>query len=229
MGNHQKSPFSFFYFLDPEAYLKTLHLSHIPYVLIDHRGISDEASAVTAANRQGGYTATQYLIELGHRRIGHITGALDQGCALDRLAGYKTALGDHGIANNPELVQEGDFFQPQGYAGAKALLDLPTPPTAIFAANDVMAFGAMEAIRERGLRIPQDISIVSFDDIPEAVNVHPPLTTVKQPLEEMGRIATRMLLEYIKDPESPIERVELPTELVIRQSCCPPGPQAEED
>jgi LacI family transcriptional regulator len=214
---------------NPGAYLETLHLSHIPYVLIDHRGNSDEILAVTATNRQGGYTAAQYLIELGHRRIGHITGAPDQGCALDRLAGYKTALEDHGITFDPELVQEGDFFQPQGYSCARALLDLPHPPTATFVANDVMAFGAMEAIRERGLRIPEDMSIVSFDDIPEAANVHPPLTTVKQPLEEMGRIATRMLLERIKDPESPIERAELPTELVIRQSCCPPGPQAKED
>ena len=208
---------------NPSAYLETLHLSHIPYVLIDHRGIGNETLAVTATNRQGGYTAAQYLIELGHCHIGHITGALDQGCALDRLAGYKTALEDHGIAFDPALVQEGDFLQPQGYSGAGALLDLPHPPSAIFVANDVMAFGAMEAIRERGLRIPADISIVSFDDIPEAANVHPPLTTVKQPLEEMGRIATRMLLEHIKDPESPIERVELPTDLVIRQSCCPYG------
>jgi LacI family transcriptional regulator len=204
------------------AYLETLRSSRLPYVLIDHRGISDETSAVTATNQQGGYAATQHLIELGHRRIGHITGALDQGCARDRLAGYKAALEDHGITFDPELVQEGDFFQPQGYSGARALLRLSHSPTAIFAANDVMAFGAMEAVRECNLRIPEDISIMGFDDISEAANVHPPLTTIQQPLEEMGRIATRMLLERIRDPQRPIERVELPTELVIRQSCHPP-------
>jgi LacI family transcriptional regulator len=123
---------------------------------------------------------------------------------------------------DPELVYEGDFFQPLGYTGASALLELSHPPTAIFASNDVSAFGVMEAVREHGLRIPDDVSVVGFDDIPQAAHVHPPLTTVRQPLEEMGRTATRMLLEYIKDPQRPIERVELPTDLVVRQSCRPP-------
>lgn len=204
---------------DPGAYMETLRSSNFPYVLIDHRGTGEETSAVTAANWQGGYTATEYLIKLGHRRIGHITGALDQGCARDRLEGYKAALADHGIAFDPGLVQEGDFFQPAGYAGARALLNLSDPPTAIFAANDVMAFGAMEAIRECNLRIPEDISVMGFDDIPEAARVHPPLTTVQQPLQEMGRLATHMLLERIKDPELAPRRIELPTRLIVRQSC----------
>lgn len=208
---------------DPGAYLETLRLSNFPYVLIDHRGIGEEISAVTAANWQGGYTATEYLIKLGHRRIGHITGVLDQGCARDRLAGYKAALADHGIPFDPQLVQEGDFFRPAGYTGARVLLNLPDPPTAIFAANDVMAFGVMEAVRECGLRIPDDISIMGFDNISEAANVHPPLTTIQQPLEEMGRIATRMLLERIEKPELAPTRVELPTSLVVRQSCQPPS------
>lgn len=208
---------------DPAAYLETLRMSNFPYVLIDHRGISDEISAVTAANWQGGYTATEYLIKLGHRRIGHITGAMDQGCARDRLEGYKAALADHGIPFDPELVQEGDFFQPAGYAGARALLHLPDPPTAIFAANDVMAFGVMEAIRECNLRIPEDVSVIGFDDIPEASRVHPPLTTIQQPLEEMGRLATRMLLELLRDPGIGSRRVELPTKLIVRQSCQPPA------
>ena len=119
-------------------------------------------------------------------------------------------------------MYEGDFFQPLGYAGASVLLERSHPPTAIFASNDVSAFGAMEAIRVHGLRIPEDVSVVGFDDIPQAAHVHPPLTTVRQPLEGMGRTATRMLLEYIQDPQRPVERVELPTGLVIRQSCCPP-------
>lgn len=208
---------------DPAAYLETLRMSNFPYVLIDHRGISDEISAVTAANWQGGYTATEYLIKLGHRRIGHITGAMDQGCARDRLEGYKAALADHGIPFDPALVQEGDFFQPAGYAGARALLHLPDPPTAIFAANDVMAFGVMEAIRECNLRIPEDVSVIGFDDIPEASRVHPPLTTIQQPLEEMGRLATRMLLELLRDPGIGSRRVELPTKLIVRQSCQPPA------
>jgi LacI family transcriptional regulator len=212
---------------DPGAYLETLSQHRFPHVLIDHRGVDEETPAVAAANRQGAHTATEYLIELGHRRIGFITGAMDQMCAQDRLEGYTAALAEHGIAFDQELVYEGNFFQPPGYAGASALLELPNAPTAIFASNDISAFGVMEAVREHNLRIPEDISVVGFDDIPQAAHVHPPLTTVRQPLEEMGRIATRMLLEYIEDPQRPIERVELPTELVLRQSCHPPGPQTK--
>ncbi len=207
---------------DPGAYLETLRQYRFPHVLIDHRGIDEETPAVAAANRQGAYSATEHLIRLGHRRIGFITGAMDQISAQDRLAGYRAALADHGIAFDPELVREGNFFQPSGYVGASALLELPHPPTAIFASNDVSAFGVMEAIRAHGLRIPEDVSVVGFDDIPQAAHVHPPLTTMRQPLEEMGHTATRMLLEYIQDPQRPIERVELPADLVVRESCCHP-------
>ena len=207
---------------DPGSYLETLRQYHFPHVLIDHRGVDEVTPAVAAANRQGAYRATEYLVELGHRRIGFITGAIDQMCARDRLEGYKAALVDHGLIFASEVVYEGDFFQPLGYAGASVLLELPHRPTAIFASNDVSAFGVMEAVRDHGLRIPDDVSVVGFDDIPQATNVHPPLTTVRQPLEKMGRTATRMLLEYIKEyPQRPIERVELETELVIRQSCRP--------
>jgi LacI family transcriptional regulator len=208
---------------NPEAYLETLRQYRFPSVLIDHRGVDEETPAVAAANQQGAYSAAKYLIGLGHRRIGFITGAMDQICAQDRLGGYRTALADNGIAFDPALVREGNFFQPLGYTGASALLELPQPPTAIFASNDVSAFGVMEAVREHGLRIPDDVSVMGFDDIPQAAHVHPPLTTVRQPLEEMGRTATRMLLEYIKGPPPSIERVELPTELVIRQSCQTPN------
>ena len=212
---------------DPGAYLETLRQHRFPHVLIDHRGGDEEAPAVAAANWQGAYKAAEHLIELRHRRIGFITGAMDQICSQDRLAGYETALADHGITFAPKLVYEGNFFQPLGYAGASALLELPHPPTAIFASNDVSAFGVMEAVREHGLRIPDDVSVLGFDDIPQAAHVHPPLTTVQQPLEEMGRTATRMLLEHIQDPLRPPERVELPTELVLRQSCCPAKSLAE--
>lgn len=206
---------------NPGVYLETLRQHRFPHVMIDHRGSDDETPAVAAENWQGTYNATEYLIEFGHQRIGFITGDMAQICAQDRLAGYETALTDHGITFDPELVCEGNFFQSLGYVGASAMLELPNPPTAIFASNDVSAFGVMEAVRDHGLRIPDDISVVGFDDIPQAAHVHPPLTTVRQPLEEMGRAATRMLLEHIKDPERPLKRVELPTELVVRQSCAP--------
>lgn len=203
----------------PESYLENLGKRRFPHVLIDHQGVDQNGPAVGAANRQGGYDATAYLLKLGHRRIGFISGDPSLGCSIERGQGYRAALREHNVALDPCLVVEGDFMQSSGYRHAKELLQLPVPPTAIFASNDVMAFGVMEAVREQGLRIPEDISIVGFDDIPQAASVHPALTTVRQPLEEMGRMATRMLFGYLEDPSRPQERIELPTQLVIRNSC----------
>jgi LacI family transcriptional regulator len=208
---------------DPQAYLESLRRQRFPYILIDHQGIGDYARSVGATNWQGAYDAARYLTTLGHRRIGFITGALDLGCSIDRLAGYQAALREAGLPADPALIYTGDFLQPAGYAAGHALLALPDPPTAIFASNDDMAFGVMDAARDRGLRIPADISIIGFDDIPRTAAVHPPLTTVRQPLEEMGRTATRMLLQLIADPQLQIGRLALPTELVVRHSCKPPA------
>jgi LacI family transcriptional regulator len=155
---------------------------------------------------------------LRHRRIGFITGTMDLGCSRDRLEGYRSALQDGGLPIDPQLIHEGDFWQPSGFTAAHSLLALPEPPTAIFASNDVMAFGVMEAVRDRGLRIPEDISIVGFDNIPQAEHVSPQLTTIEQPLADMGREAAHMLLAMIQDPECPYHRVELPTSLVVRAS-----------
>jgi LacI family transcriptional regulator len=123
-------------------------------------------------------------------------------------------------------VYEGTFFQPDGYAGASFMLDQPVPPTAIFASNDVMAMGAMDAVRNRGLSIPDDISILGFDDIPQAESVRPALTTVRQPLEQMGRVATQMLLDKLKTSEKIANRIELPTELIVRSSTASPKDRA---
>ncbi len=202
-----------------KAYLETLHQRRFPHVLVDYQGYNQQVPSVVTTNRKGAYDATTYLIKIGHRRIGFITGTMEFGCAQERLAGYQDALKDHGLAFEPDLVREGDFMQPQGYHCAHQLLSLPVPPTALFVSNDVMAFGAMEAARELGLRLPMDLSIIGFDDIPQAAHVHPTLSTVRQPLEEMGRCAARLLLKYIADPEAEVERVELSTELVIRESC----------
>jgi LacI family transcriptional regulator len=203
---------------DPADYLTSLRQRHFPYVLIDHQGVSEAESAVGATNWQGGYDATRYLLELGHRRIGFITGTMDLGCSRDRLAGYRAALNGCQIASDAALIREGDFNQPTGYQATRELLDLPEPPTAIFASNDVMAFGVMEAVRDRGLRIPEEVSIVGFDNIPQAEHVRPQLTTIEQPLAGMGREATRRLLQLIDDPNLPLTRVELPTKLVVRAS-----------
>jgi len=151
-----------------------------------------------------------------------VTGNLKMGCAVDRLKGYESALTDHGLPVDPDLIRVGDFHQPRAYSLARELLALPEPPTAIFASNDVSAFGVMEAIRDSGKRIGIDVSVVGFDDIPAAVAVNPTLTTVRQPLFEMGASATRMLLDWIGNPTHTGERTNLPTALVIRDSCRAP-------
>jgi len=205
----------------PADFVGTLTQRNFPFVLIDHQGTGQDCPAVGATNWQGAYHATEYLIKLGHRQIGFISGSMDLGCAVDRLSGYRAALQTYHLPEVPELIYEGSFAQPDGFAGASAMLDLSVPPSAIFASNDVMAMGVMDAVRERGLRVPGDVSVVGFDDIPQASLVHPALTTVNQPLEKMGRVATQMLLDLLRHPEKDAERIELPTELVVRDSCQP--------
>ncbi len=126
------------------------------------------------------------------------------------------------MQEDPHLIYEGMFTQSHGYQGARALLTQPGPPTAIFASNDEIALGVMEAARECGLHLPGDLSIIGFDDIPLAQRVHPQLTTVRQPLEEIGRQATLLLLHYIAQPDAAIEHITLPTELMLRESCQAP-------
>lgn len=207
--------------LEPEKYIESLRRQRFPYVLIDQKGDSAKDASVTSANREGAYKATRYLIELGHRRIGFITGTMDVAVAVERLEAYKQALSDYHIPFEPDLIKEGDFLQPSGFVNGNALLALPTPPTAIFASSDMMALGVMDAARARGLRIPEDLSLVGFDDIPMAAVAHPGLTTVRQPLEEIGRIATEILLTAIKNPEDPPQVVVVPTELIIRGTTAP--------
>ncbi len=200
------------------AYITGLSQRQFPYVLIDHEGVPGIAPAVGARNRDGAYSATQHLLALGHRRIGFITGTMQVGASRDRLDGYRAALDDYTVAFDPTLVVEGDFLKPRAIEAARLLLSRRQRPSAIFASNDVSAFGVMEVARERGLRIPDDLSLVGFDDIPEAANVHPPLTTVRQPLEEMGRVAARTLLTAMRKTDRVSERVELPTQLLVRAS-----------
>jgi LacI family transcriptional regulator len=207
---------------NPADYIGTLVKRNFPFVLIDHQGNGQDCPAVGATNWQGAYQATEYLLNAGHTAIGFITGTMDLGASIDRLEGYKASLRTHHIPFDASLIYEGNFEQPDGYTGALHLLELPKPPTAIFASNDMMAMGVMDAVRSRGLRIPEDISIVGFDDIPQAALVRPALTTVHQPLEQMGRVATQYLLDTLKDPGQKINRIELPTELVIRNSVSVP-------
>lgn len=207
---------------NPIDYVDFLSSRNFPFVLIDHQGTGEECPAIGSTNWQGAYQATNYLIQLGHRRIGFITGWLDLGCAVDRLEGFKAALKNNRIPLMNDLIFEGTFAQLDGYAGANKFLGLKKPPSAIFASNDVMAMAAMDAAREKGMRIPEDISIIGFDDIPQASLVRPALTTIRQPLEQMGRTAAQVLLDIIRDPNNSYKRIELPTELIIRDSTTKP-------
>jgi LacI family transcriptional regulator len=209
---------------EPEAYLESLREREFPYVLIDQLGLDECDLSVIAANRQGGYEATRHLINLGHQRIGMVTGWMDMISARQRIEGYEAALVEHHIPYDPQLVFVSDFSQVGGFNGAMHLLNLPVPPTAIFASNDVSAMGVLDAVRACGLSIPGDLSVIGFDDIPMSATSSPPLTTIRQPLQEMGRVATQLLLNLIgKSKEKPTS-VVLPTELILRESTAPPRP-----
>ncbi|WP_231495967.1 LacI family DNA-binding transcriptional regulator [Cellulomonas sp. HZM] len=193
-----------------------------PYVLVDPVGASDRnVPTVAATNWAGGLSATEHLLALGHRRIGIITGPADLACARDRLDGYRSALQRAGIPLDEELVRYGDFLQGGGEAGAAHLLALPEPPTAIFAGSDQQAAGVYDVARARGLRVPEDLSVVGFDDTEVCEWVWPRLTTVRQPLFEMAATATRMLLQ--RRPDEDAGRVELSTSLIERSSTAPPS------
>ena len=202
--------------------LDTLRHHRIPFVVVDHRGdLGPDVPSVGATNWFGGRTATEYLLSLGHRRIAVIGGDADLRCSRDRIAGYRAALEDAGVEVDSTLIRPGGFVMETGYEQTCALLDLPEPHTAIFAGSDVQAMGAYSALRARGLSVPHDISIIGFDDVPLASIVTPALTTIRQPLVEMGRVATTMLLRLISEDPLDSMRVELTTTLVTRESAAP--------
>jgi LacI family transcriptional regulator len=203
---------------DYEVIVNDLKEHDLPYVIIDHRRDTGDEPSVTATNRKGVLDAMRHLLALGHRRIGFITGRMDIVCSLDRLQGYRDGLNEVGLNFDPELVREGDFLQPSGFRQAHSLFEMQDPPTAIVASNDVMALGAMDAAKAAGLRIGKDISIIGFDDIYMASHTYPPLTTIRQPLANMGETALDMLVSLLQGRTLLNHRHELATELIIRES-----------
>ena len=201
-----------------------LHRLGVPIVVVDPAGAPAlSAPTVGATNWAGGLSATEHLIQLGHRRIGFIAGPPRLLCSRARLDGYRAALESAGLPLDEELEVPGDFYHESGFHGCRQLMRLDDPPTAVFAASDQMAMGAIEALRQRGLRVPQDISVVGFDDLPEMRWSAPPLTTVRQPLAEMGKVAARTVLRQARGEEIDSPRVELATELVVRASTAAPA------
>nr|MBC7243957.1 LacI family DNA-binding transcriptional regulator [Chloroflexota bacterium] len=194
----------------------------VPVVIADRQMPNAQVDVVLVDNYHGGYLATEYLISLGHHRIGCITGPSDTTPSADRVCGYKDALTVAGLPIDEDLIVRGDFRYASGISGAQKLLSLEKPPTAIFACNDVMAMAAMAAIREKALAIPDDISVIGFDDIPQASFTFPPLTTIAQPIQDIGRIATDLLIERMSASASCSSRkVILDVKLVVRGSCAP--------
>jgi DNA-binding LacI/PurR family transcriptional regulator len=201
---------------------RELRSRRLPFVVIDPASDpGPDVSSVGTTNWSGGLVATRHLIELGHRRIAIVAGQSALLSSRARLDGFRAALETAGLQVHEELVRWGDFRVPGGYEQGKALLALADPPTAVFASNDQQAYGVIEAAREAGLRVPQQLSVVGFDDLPISRWFSPPLTTVRQPLDEMAALAVRVLLDA-EDGNSPVTRYELATDLIVRESTAPP-------
>ncbi|MER5220855.1 LacI family DNA-binding transcriptional regulator [Streptomyces flaveus] len=210
--------------LTPSQYA-WLDQHRIPFVLIDP--VIDPPPGVVsvgAANWQGGVTATEHLLSLGHERIAVIAGHRRKMCSSARVAGYRSALAAAGVRHRPEYVRYGGFNEITAHRRMLELLDLPEPPTAVFVCSDKMALGSYRALAERKLSVPDDMSIVGFDDLPEAHWSTPPLTTVRQPLSEMSATALRLLVRIMAGERPEGTRTELSTRLVVRESTGPaPG------
>ncbi len=206
-----------------EALRTQLRTRGIPFVVVDPTGEPlHDTPSIGATNWNGGLAATRHLLGLGHRRIGVICGPEQILCSRARLDGYRAAMDAAGVPIDPELIRHGAFHVKEGVEEGRALLRLADRPTAIFAGNDLQAFGVYQAAREARLHIPEDLSVVGFDDLPAASWVGPPLTTIRQPLVQMAVTAARLVMTLAGGEQPTQTRVELATELVVRESTAPP-------
>ncbi|MEU7936148.1 LacI family DNA-binding transcriptional regulator [Microbispora bryophytorum] len=202
--------------------LAALSRARLPLVVIDPLNLPrTRVTSVGSTNFAGGLAATQHLLGLGHRRVAYLGGPATATCNQARLHGYRAAMEAGDASVLPGYVRTGHFHYHDGMTGGTALLDLPEAPSAIFAGCDDIALGVLEAARARGLRVPEDLSIVGFDDTQIARMASPPLTTVRQPLREMGAVAVRTALRLAAGEQVESHHVELATELVVRGSTAP--------
>lgn len=205
------------------AHLGELARSGLPLVVLDPLHLPDSrVNSVGATNFAGGLSATRHLLALGHRRVAYLGGPAMAVCNQARMHGYRAAMEAEGARVPDGYVRPGEFTYETGLLGATALLDLEAPPTAVFAGNDEIALGVIETARARGLRVPEDLSVVGFDDTSLARMSSPPLTTVRQPLREMGAAALRTALRLADGEKVESHHIELATELVVRASTAPP-------
>lgn len=200
-----------------ELIIDRLTKSNLPVVIIGRPFVVDGLSFIDIDNVSAAMKATQHLLNLGRKRIATITGNHDSTVTEDRLEGYRKGLRAAGCEPGNEWIVEGDFTEVSGYLGMKTLL--PLKPDAVFCQSDIMAAGAMRTIQEAGLRVPEDIALVGFDDIPIARQLKVPLTTIKQPITRLGVKAVELLIDLIENGTKPARRIILDTELIIRDSC----------
>jgi LacI family transcriptional regulator len=207
--------------LADDAVIEAVRRHRIPFVLVGRHPVHTEITYVDVDNRVSARDAVLHLLRLGYKRVATISGPLNMIGGIDRLMGYKDAHKARGLLCNPRLIVKGDFTEESGYAGMKELLTLAPQlqPDAVFVASDTMALGAMRALREAGKRVPDDMAMVGFDDMPVAARTDPPLTTVRQPIHRAGFVAAETCMEMIQEQTDAPRRVILPTELVIRESC----------
>ncbi len=191
----------------------------IPYIVLNAYHQDPKINCISMRNREGAYKAVEYLIKSGHKRVATIHGAVNIQSGRDRLEGYRASLKDRGLPLEEDLIADGNFHRKIAYEKMLSLLEMKDPPTAVFIASDEMALGAVKAIREKGLEIPRDISIIGFDDNPICTELFPQLSTVRQPISEMGRLAAEAIIRLVDGKEKSGIKKSLDTELVIRNSC----------
>ncbi len=207
-----------------ESMRAQLNARGIPYVVVDPTGEPlHDTPSVGATNWNGGLTATRHLLGLGHRQIAVIGGPEWILCSRARIDGYRAAMDEAGVVVDPRLVSYGRFHLEEGIEKGRELLRRKDRPTAIFAGNDLQALGVYQAARELRLHIPEDLSVVGFDDLPVAQWVGPPLTTIRQPLVEMATAAAEMVVAMARGEPPAQPRIELSTELIVRESTAPPA------
>jgi DNA-binding LacI/PurR family transcriptional regulator len=196
----------------------TLLEHEIPFTLIERNLSNSRINCICLDNIRGAYMAVKYLLEKGHRRIAHITGNTKFQVSLDRIEGYQNALQEAGIGVSDEWMVPGNFVSRGGYEAMKGLLGRHPHCTAAFAASDAMAYGALQAISEMGLRVPEDIAVIGFDDLEFSGFTNPPLTTIRQPRYEMGQKSMELLIEILRGAGKNGRKIRLDPELVIRKS-----------